>query len=123
MFDRLFNRGPAPYQTMDANAAVALHAGAGCVFVDVREPVEIARSGTVPGAIRAPLAGLANFARPDGSGALPAIAENRRIVLVCASGARSGIAAGQLAQMGYADLHNLRGGFAAWVAAGGPVAR
>ena len=123
MFNNLFNRAPPPYQNMDAAEAVTLHARAGCVFVDVREPGEIAASGTVPGAIRAPLAGLANFARPDGKGALPAASEGRTIVAVCASGARSGIAADQLAQMGYTDLHNLRGGFRAWVMAGGPVER
>ena len=123
MFNNLFNRAPAPYQNMDAAEAVTLHARSGCVFVDVREPGEIAATGTVPGAIRAPLAGLVNFALPDGRGALPAVSEGRTIVLVCASGARSGIAAGQLAQLGYGNLHNLRGGFRAWAMAGGPTER
>lgn len=124
MFNRLFNRGgAAQIATITAGDAIRLHAQPDSVFVDVRGPDEIARSGTVPGAVRAPLPGLANFAKPDGSGALPAADSGKAIVLVCASGMRSSVAAQQLADMGYANLHNLRGGFAAWAGAGGPVQR
>jgi rhodanese-related sulfurtransferase len=62
-------------------------------------------------------------ARPDGSGSLPALSPDIRIICVCASGARSGAAAAQLVQMGYAEVANLSGGIGAWLRAGGPSER
>jgi rhodanese-related sulfurtransferase len=123
MFNRLFARSAPAYETIAAPDAIRLHSQKDSVFVDVRGTDEIARSGTVPGAVRAPLPGLANFAKPDGSGSLPAADSGKAIVLVCASGMRSSVAAQQLADLGYANVHNLRGGFAAWMAAGGVVQR
>lgn len=123
MFSNLFKRGPATIETIHAADAKALHGRPDVVFVDVRGADEIARSGTVKGALRAPLPGLANFARPEGGGLLPAASGGERIILVCASGMRSQIAAKQLAGMGYGNLANLHGGFGQWVAAGGPTER
>lgn len=124
MFQRLFNRGAAgAIATITATDAIRMHATPDAIFVDVRGADEVARSGTVPGAVRAPLPGFANFAKPDGSGSLPAAESGATIVLLCASGMRSSVAAQQLADMGYANLHNLRGGISAWIAAGGPVQR
>jgi rhodanese-related sulfurtransferase len=123
MFNRLFSRGAPAYETVSPSDAVQLHAQKKAIFVDVRGADEIARSGTVPGAVRAPLPGLSNFAKPDGSGALPAADSGKTIVCVCASGMRSSVAAQQLADMGYGNVLNLRGGIAAWIAAGGAVQR
>jgi rhodanese-related sulfurtransferase len=100
-----------------------MHGDPDVVFVDVRGADEIARSGTVRGAIRIPLQGLANFARPDGSGRLPPASSGKSLVLVCASGNRSSIACGQLAEFGYRKLYNLRGGFSAFAGAGGSTER
>lgn len=123
MFQSLFNRGSGDtFQTIDGPQAVALHAD-NAVFVDVRNPDEIARSGTVKGAICIPLAGLVNFAKPDGSGTLPAAADGKSIVVVCASGNRSSAACGMLSELGYGNVHNLRGGFSAYAQAGGVVER
>lgn|SRR5690606_4883928 len=123
MFNRLFSRGAPAYETITAPDAIQLLTQKGAIFVDVRGADEIARSGTVPGAVRAPLPGLSNFAKPDGSGALPAADSGQTIVCVCASGMRSSVAAQQLADMGYGNVVNLRGGIAAWMAAGGAVQR
>jgi rhodanese-related sulfurtransferase len=124
VFQRLFSRGgAAPVENITATDAIRLHAAPDSIFVDVRGADEIARSGTVPGAVRAPLPGLDNSATPQGSGALPAADSGKPIVLVCASGMRSSVAAQQLATMGYGKVHNLRGGISAWIAAGGPVMR
>ena len=80
MFQVLFSRGPAAFETIDGARAVALRES-GAIVVDVRNPDEIARSGTVKGAVRAPLAGLSNFAKPDGSGKLPSTDTDKPIVL------------------------------------------
>jgi rhodanese-related sulfurtransferase len=45
-----------------------------------------------------------------------------RVVLYCASGNRSALAAATLQEMGYADVASMAGGFRDWVASGGAVA-
>jgi len=110
-------------ENMSASSAVQFHADPETVFVDVRGLGEIQMSGTIAGAVKAPLPELGSHARPEGGGSLPAVADNKRIILVCASGARSGVAAQQLASMGYTQVANLRGGIGAWAQAGGPMER
>lgn len=123
MFGNMFARQPAAFENVEARQIVDWHGKDGVVFVDVRSAGEIAQSGTIKGAVRAPLPGFANFAKPDGSGALPAADSGKAVVLVCASGARSSAAAGQLADMGYERVYNILGGFGAWMHAGGAVER
>jgi len=78
--------------------AEKLHAGA--TIVDVRSPAEFQR-GAYAGAINVPLDRLASsFGR---------IPKDRPVVLYCASGARSGMAARILRQAGYADVSNAGG--------------
>jgi rhodanese-related sulfurtransferase len=43
------------------------------------------------------------------------------VVIYCASGNRSALAADTLQQMGYRDVSSLAGGYRAWVAEGGDV--
>ncbi len=45
-----------------------------------------------------------------------------RVVLICASGNRSALAARVLNEMGYAQASSMAGGFRDWVASGGEVA-
>lgn len=113
----------AQVQTISAPSAVQFHGDKETVFVDVRSLGEMDMSGTVKGAIRAPLPEFANHAKPEGGGSLPPVSANKRIICVCASGARSGSAASQLVSMGYTNVANLTGGFGAWARAGGPVER
>lgn len=113
----------AQVETISGTSAVKFHLDPDTVFVDVRGHGEVQMSGTVQGAVVAPLPEFANHARPEGGGSLPAADAGKRIILICASGARSGVAAQQLIRMGYQNVANLRGGIGAWAQAGGPVAR
>jgi DMSO/TMAO reductase YedYZ molybdopterin-dependent catalytic subunit/rhodanese-related sulfurtransferase len=83
-------------------------------LVDVRTAAETA-TGTVPGAIEIPLAVLAD--------SLDALDRDRPVVVYCASGYRSVVASSVLVRAGFADVSDLRGGFAGWQGAGLPVAR
>ncbi len=123
MFDTLFKRSTSNTENLSAAQAKALYGNSDVVYVDVRGADEIARSGTIKGALRAPLPGLANFAKPQGGGLLPAADSGKKIIVVCASGNRSGIACRQLADMGYPAVANLMGGFGQWLAVGGPTER
>jgi rhodanese-related sulfurtransferase len=90
------------------------------VFLDVREPNEVATSGKVPGALTIPR-GLVEF-RADPESALHDAAFDRAktVVAYCASGGRSALVLKTLHEMGYSNVRNL-GGFKGWVDAGGKV--
>lgn len=122
MFNSLFKRQAASFENVSPRQILDWAGDENVVFLDVRNPAEIAASGTVKGAVRIPLPGLDNFARPDGSGRLPSVESGKAIVVFCASGMRSQTAAGKLVGLGYGKVYNM-GGFGGWVQAGGPVER
>ena len=101
-----------------AQEAKALHGQPGVVFLDLREPAEIAASGKVPGALAIPR-GLLEF-RADPESALhdAALGGAKTVVTYCASGGRAALAGRTLQDMGYTDVRNL-GGFKDWAEAGG----
>ena len=94
----------------------------GAVIIDLREPAEL-ESGMIEGAIHAPRGMLEFYADPTSPYHRPEFDPAARTVLYCASGGRSALAARVLAALGYDDVAHLDGGFKAWLAAGGPVAR
>ena len=90
------------------------------VFLDVREPPEVAASGKVPGAMAIPR-GLIEFRADPASPLHEAALKNAKtIVAYCASGGRSALVGKTLKDMGYTDVQNL-GGFKGWLDAGGDV--
>lgn len=90
------------------------------VFLDVREPAEVAASGKVPGALAIPR-GLVEF-RADPASPMHDAAFDRAktVVAYCASGGRSALVGKVLKDMGYDNVRNL-GGFKGWVDAGGEI--
>jgi rhodanese-related sulfurtransferase len=102
------------------NEAKGLVGKADVLFLDVREPGEVAASGKVPGALAVPR-GLVEF-RADQASPMHDAAFDRAktIVAYCASGGRSALVGKTLKEMGYANVRNL-GGFKGWVDAGGEV--
>ena len=79
-------------------------------LVDVRESVEW-EQGKIPGALHVPR-GVLEGAIPRVAGP-PGMPGERTIVLYCASGARSALAAQTLESMGYSGACSLAGGFQA----------
>ena len=90
------------------------------LFLDVREPAEVATSGKVPGALAVPR-GLVEF-RADPASPLHDAAFDRAktVVSYCASGGRSALVGKTLKEMGYTNVRNL-GGFKDWLDAGGEI--
>jgi rhodanese-related sulfurtransferase len=88
------------------------------LFLDVREPAEIAASGKIPGALAIPR-GLVEF-RADPASPLhdAAFGRAKTVVAYCASGGRAALVGKVLKDMGYANVRNL-GGFKGWLDAGG----
>lgn len=91
------------------------------LVVDLREPEERQEHGAIPGAVHAPRGMLEFWADPTSSYHRAEFDPNRRVILHCAGGGRSALAADTLQQMGYANVAHLDGGFNAWKAAERPV--
>lgn len=81
-------------------------------LIDVRSAAEWA-SGHAPKAMHIPVGDIARRMRE--------IPENKPVVVVCASGNRSAMAATALAKKGYNPVFNFAGGMGAWRSAGLPV--
>ena len=90
------------------------------LFLDVREPTEVAASGKVRGAVAVPR-GLVEF-RADPASPMHDAAFDRAktVVAYCASGGRSALVGKTLKDMGYANVRNLSG-FKGWLDAGGEI--
>jgi rhodanese-related sulfurtransferase len=90
------------------------------LFLDVREPPEVAASGKVRGAVAVPR-GLVEF-RADPASPMHDAAFDRAktVVTYCASGGRAALVGKTLKDMGYANVRNL-GGFKGWLDAGGEI--
>lgn len=94
----------------------------GLCLLDIREAEELAREGTIRGALHVPR-GVLEFRIDPASPWVDAqlAAGAQQWVLFCAIGWRSALAAKALQDMGLPGVSHLGGGFRAWVAAGGPV--
>jgi rhodanese-related sulfurtransferase len=119
----LLDEANAAIDTLSSEAAVALAADPGVVFVDLRDPRELAREGRIPGAFHCPRGMLEFWIDPDSPYAKPVFQQDRRFVFYCASGWRSALAAKAAQDMGLAPVAHVGGGFTAWRAAGGAMGR
>lgn len=92
------------------------------LLVDVREPAEWDK-GHAPNAVHIPRGLLEWMADATYANHEPRLAgcTDRAVVVMCASGGRSLLAARTLREMGYRDVSSLAGGFADWASAGLPV--
>jgi len=91
------------------------------IFVDVREPQELAATGILPGAVAAPMSQLQAMTDRRNPDFQPAFASGKELIFYCATGRRSASAAEALARIGIPRTVNLTGGIVAWLEAGGPV--
>jgi rhodanese-related sulfurtransferase len=89
------------------------------LLVDLRSTDERREHGSIPGSVHVPRSVLEWRADPTSENHDPALA-GRRLVVVCAQGYSSSLAAASLVQLGV-DAGDLDGGFEAWLEAGLPV--
>jgi rhodanese-related sulfurtransferase len=91
------------------------------LLVDIRDPRERERDGTIPGAKHVTRGMLEFWADPESPYYKPYFEFDTRIVVYCAGGLRSALAADTLKTLGFTDVGHIEGGFGAWKAAGLPV--
>ncbi|TNC18322.1 rhodanese-like domain-containing protein [Georgenia sp. 311] len=113
-------RARAKVENLDP-AAVAAELERGAVLVDLRDHPELAAAGRIPGSVHVPRGMLEFRADPTSPYHDESLDPTKRVVLHCASGGRSALAAATLQEMGYAHVAHLDGGFAAWAEEGRPV--
>jgi rhodanese-related sulfurtransferase len=86
------------------------------IVLDVRTPGEFAK-GHIPEAM------LIDYYSRTFRSELDKLDHSKPVFVYCASGGRSSSAARILAELGFREVYDLRGGFDAWTKAGKPVTR
>lgn len=87
-------------------------------LVDLRESVELETKGRIKGSLHVPRGILEFCTDPSYPQYNPIFDKNRRIILHCAGGSRSALAAAQLQRMGFVNIAHMEGGFNAWIDSG-----
>ena len=108
-------------QTYTPREAMRLTGQPDVLFVDLRDPRELAREGHMPGAFLCTRGMMEFWIDPDSPYHKPVFAEPKHFVFFCAGGWRSALAAKAAQDMGLENVAHIEGGFGAWKQAGGPV--
>ncbi len=119
---QLVDDAMARVHTLSLPQAQAAHAQGAHLFVDLRDVRELEREGVIPGAVHAPRGMLEFWVDPESPYFHKAFADGKPLVLFCAAGWRSALAAQTLLDMGVENVSHIEGGFSGWKAAGAPVA-
>ncbi len=105
-------------------AAALAAVNRGALLVDTRCSELRETDGTVPGSVHVPLSVLYWRLDPASGYDDPHLSDpDRQVILLCAHGYSSSLAAATLRQIGFARATDVVGGFEAWQAAGLPVER
>lgn len=120
--DELLERARARLERLSPEEALAAQ-GNGALLVDVRSHDERARHGVIPGSLHVPRTVLEWRLDPDSPNRNPEACDlARHVVVLCADGYSSSLAAATLQELGYPRATDLVGGFNAWKSRGLPVA-
>ena len=96
--------------------------GAGALIIDTRCSDDRRRLGTIPWSVHVPLSVLYWRLDPTSGFDDPSLSDRgRQVILVCAHGFSSSLAAATLRQLGFALATDVVGGFEGWVTAGLPI--
>ena len=118
--DRLLTEANKEIKLLSFSESKNLIENSNTVIIDVREESEVNNLGIVKGAIHIPR-GLLEFKLEPNSINNPInINRETNILIYCAGGYRSALAAKTLKDLGFKNVFNL-GGFSDWVAAGGEI--
>ena len=90
------------------------------VIIDVREESEVYNLGIIKNAVHIPRGLLEFTLSPNSSNNPVLINDDTNILVYCAGGYRSALAAKSLLDLGFKNVYNL-GGFQEWVESGGEI--
>ena len=121
--DEMLRCAKASVGSLTAEEAKGLAGSPEVIFIDVRETSELRRTGRIPDAIHVTRGMLEFRTDPESPYHKAEIDRSKMIVVVCATGQRSLLAARTLREMGFDNVRHLAGGMNAWKAAGGATER
>jgi rhodanese-related sulfurtransferase len=105
-------------------AAAREEADAGALLIDTRCAEARGESGVIPGSVHVPLSVLYWRLDPTSGHDDKRLSDrDRRVILVCADGYSSSLAAATLRDLGFSRVTDMIGGFNGWAKAGLPVDR
>ncbi|MDQ3858411.1 MAG: rhodanese-like domain-containing protein [Actinomycetota bacterium] len=93
----------------------------GALLVDLRSSDERRREGIVPGSLHIPRSVLEWRLDPDSGYSNPYLRPDQRVIVFCADGFSSSLAAATLQELGWRTATDVVGGFARWKATGLPT--
>ena len=108
----------ANVENVDPDSVEQALQGGDAVVVDIRDAPELEADGRIPGSVHVPRGMLEFRADPSSPYHEAALDPSKRVILHCASGGRSALAAQTLKDMGYEDVAHMDGGIKAWKDAG-----
>jgi rhodanese-related sulfurtransferase len=121
-FQALVNEAMAQVTTYSVEQVRARLADPSVQIVDIRDPRELEREGTVPGALLAPRGMLEFWVDPESPYFKPVFAdESKAFILFCGAGWRSALATKTLQDMGMTNVAHIDGGYTAWKKAHAPM--
>ena len=99
-------------KTISPEEAIKLNNENKCILIDIRDEVELQKLGTVENSFHIPR-GLLEFSIHPESAYVKnnKLDLNKEIVLFCAAGGRSALAAKTLKEMGFKNVSHVEGGF------------
>lgn len=117
---RLLGEAQESITTLGLCEAFGLHGHENVLFVDVREDHERAM-GYIPGSSHLSLAEIQMAYQSPQGGKITGLPQDKKLVLYCAVGMRSLVAAKMLQDQGYKDVVNLADGIQGWFREGGKI--
>ncbi|ABM35782.1 rhodanese-like domain-containing protein [Polaromonas naphthalenivorans] len=121
-FQALVDEAMEEIKTYSVEDVKARMADPAVQIVDIRDPRELERGGTVVGAFHAPRGMLEFWVDPASPYFKPIFAdESREFILFCGAGWRSALATKTLQDMGMRNVAHIDGGYAEWVKQGAPT--
>ena len=109
----LINEAKSRIKEVNAAQALELHERKDVIFLDVRDLQEV-NLGKIPGALHLSKGNLETKIEA-------LIPRNAEVVIYCASGNRSALAADTMQELGYTNVASLSSGFRGWAESGGDI--
>ena len=118
---QMVDEASSQIETVPTEEAIRLVGQPGVTFIDIRDPRELWRDGTIPGAINVTRGMLEMWIDPQSPYAKDYFQNGNKFVFFCAGAWRSALATKTAQDMGLENVAHITGGFSAWKQAGGPV--
>src|SRR5882672_7172486 len=121
--DQVLNKARRRLRRLTPEQAAKEHAD-GALLVDTRPSDQRSRDGAIPGAVVIDRTVFEWRLDPTSPSRIPEASDHAvRVIVICAQGYSSSLAAASLQDLGLVNATDVIGGFEAWKAAGLPTAK